>query len=89
MLLDNHPPGPLDGLWAGVAAGGGMLALADPWNSADGASASGPASAPHARSNDLAGTGSRALLALMALAAWAWRVRLDRPLRAACLAGRG
>ena len=32
VLLDNHPVGPLDGMWAGVAAGGGLKALQGPWN---------------------------------------------------------
>ncbi|KAK9806661.1 hypothetical protein WJX73_005480 [Symbiochloris irregularis] len=32
LLLDNHPEGPLDGLWAGVAAGGGVPAMQAPWN---------------------------------------------------------
>lgn len=31
VLLDAHPPGPLDGLWAGVVAGGGRDGAKDPW----------------------------------------------------------
>ena len=46
MLLDNHPQGPLDGLWAGAAAGGGMPALADPWNALDDGRSSGLACPP-------------------------------------------
>ena len=54
MLLDNHPQGPLDGLWAGVAAGGGMTALADPWNALDDSSSTGVACPPaHYRVNAL------------------------------------
>ena len=41
VMLDNHPQGPLDGLWAGVAAGGSMSGLADPWAALDGDSAQG------------------------------------------------
>ncbi|KAK9819676.1 hypothetical protein WJX72_000981 [[Myrmecia] bisecta] len=33
VLLDAHPDGPLDGLWAAVAAGGGLDAIAYPWHS--------------------------------------------------------
>ena len=82
MLLDNHPPGPLDGLWAGVAAGGGMLALADPWNAVEGASTSGPASVPHARSHRFADAGCRPLL--VALMAYNWRVPVSRMCCAEC-----
>ena len=32
LLLDSHPAGPLDPLWAAVAAGGGLQALGAPWN---------------------------------------------------------
>ena len=32
LLLDSHPAGPLDPLWAAVAAGGGLQALSAPWN---------------------------------------------------------
>ena len=32
MLLDNHPDGPLDGMWAGVAASGGIKGMQAPWN---------------------------------------------------------
>lgn len=31
VLLDNHRQGPLDGLWAALAAGGGPAALKEPW----------------------------------------------------------
>ncbi len=31
VLLDAHPPGPLDGLWGGVVAGGGREGAKDPW----------------------------------------------------------
>ena len=32
LLLDSHPAGPLDPLWAAVAASGGLQALRAPWN---------------------------------------------------------
>ena len=35
MFLDSHPPGPLDGLWASLAAKGGMSALSSPWSARD------------------------------------------------------
>ena len=44
MLLDNHPAGPLDGLWTGIAAGGGTAAMSQPWSARDRA---GPASKQH------------------------------------------
>lgn len=33
VLLDNNPEGPLDGLWAGVAASGGLPGLEAPYSS--------------------------------------------------------
>lgn len=40
VLLDNHPEGPLDGIWAGVAAGGGVQGLQGPWNTSGSAGGS-------------------------------------------------
>lgn len=32
VMLDRHPAGRLDGMWAGVAAAGGIAGLQEPWN---------------------------------------------------------
>ena len=39
VLLDNHPAGHLDGMWAGVVARGGSPGLQHPWNSSNTAGA--------------------------------------------------